>query len=144
MREIEFRGKRYEPEEWVEGGIMATERRGKIEPLIITWAFNVATPDWIKGLIPPFHYVKPETVGQYTGLKDKNGVKIFEGDIVRSTSCMDETGFGEVYFDSGEWLIGFYGDEQGPLYHLQDCEKGPTLEVIGNIHDNDIEEFVNA
>jgi uncharacterized phage protein (TIGR01671 family) len=135
MREIEFRGKRRDTGEWVYGDLSISK----------VWSKNT-TPEYgicfdkedINGYLNrEWEGVRKETVGQYTGKKDQNGVKIFEWDIVRLTSCMDETDFGEVYFDHGEWLIGFFGgDESGPLYYLQDCENGPTLEVIGNIHDN--------
>lgn len=80
--------------------------------------------------------VIPETVGQYIGLTDKNGTKIFEGDIVRITdeheSIYDcNCGVGDIQFKYGHWYV--LGKPQNSLWDLCDCY---YCEVIGNIHDN--------
>jgi uncharacterized phage protein (TIGR01671 family) len=84
------------------------------------------------------HYiVDPETVGQYTGLKDCNGKMIFEGDIVRIITQLDEKDSGEVYFDHGAWQVenhDSYNDGYGSLFH--EDEIAHTIEIIGNVHDN--------
>ena len=82
--------------------------------------------------------VIPETVGQFTGLFDKNGKKIFEGDIVR-----DSTGheFGHVEFSNGFWRV-FNDDVEEFLSnwarHAYSKKLGQYIkaEIIGNIHDN--------
>ena len=75
-----------------------------------------------------------ETVGQFTGMTDKNGTKIFEGDIVRhiDTYChVVEVVNSEVYFDTEMLEFGFrYSNE---LFH---CQFNNEFEVIGNIYDN--------
>ena len=80
------------------------------------------------------HKVQTDTVGQFTGMTDKNGTKIFEGDIVRhiDTMChVVEVVNSEVYFDTEMLEFGFrYSNE---LFH---CQFNNEFEVIGNIYDN--------
>lgn len=115
MREILFRGKREDNGEFIiSDSIMQIERQN---PRL--WAkFDC----WVK--------VIQETVGQFTGLCDKNGKKIFEGDIVESPNGTQ--GFIEWQNAECAFLVNIGNDWQT----MDDC----PYEVIGNIYDNKEEE----
>lgn len=137
MREILFRGK-IENDGWIYGGIVhQTDFYGdKVDRYYIIDGTD--TKDYDIG----FNYrVIPETVGQYTGLKDKNGKMIFEGDIIKT--CRNNIGkieFGEFWDD--EYEVEFYGyawvgkDESNYRMILSLDNMWDGHEVIGNIHDN--------
>lgn len=115
MREILFRGKRVDNGEWAEGllgskrTIIAESPLGNIDEVVVI----------------------PESVGQYAGLIDNNGKRIFEGDIVRGNNFWHEKQkIYQVAFDDG----GFYlVNDSGTMWHHEHIE---DIEVIGNIYDN--------
>ena len=81
----------------------------------------------------PFPYeVYPETIGQFTGLIDKNGMRIFEGDLIRSTET-GETAIVQWFSEHSAFMIWCKTSNQ--VGFLYECEKS-IIEVIGNIHDN--------
>lgn len=128
MREILFRGKRIDNGEWVKGYYAGY---GLICPNEPESTYN-ATGDYY-GQTPYVGFVEvdPDTVGQYTGLKDKNGKRIFEGDIV----CMcfvDTDEIGEIVWDE-EWSKTAYLSQDGDKYGIDGTVE---MEIIGNIHDN--------
>ena len=118
MREILFRAKDCIHQQWFYGWYFYTPE--------FTWSQHniISAKDWMN-----VKTVNPETVGQYTGLTDKNGTKIFEGDI-----CWF---YGGEYY-SGSWehnaivaITDITDDEQ--IHYLKNAE---YCEIIGNVFDN--------
>jgi len=152
MRDIEFRGKTVKGS-WVYGSLVTTTSFIKHKPKQHTKTWIVETSfgngGWFS--IMKRSYVKPETVGQYTGLKDKNGVKIFEGDIVRSKNSY-EYGISINREEQINKVVAFYANGFEALSQTSEDESGAyefglhlaysdtldylDVEVIGNIFDN--------
>lgn len=144
MREILFRGKRVDNGEWVEGYI--TEHTMIPHDMQSYMGFVIECKS--KELYEcEWYEVIPETVGQYTGLKDKNGKRIFEGDMIKPFD--DEIDKMVVEFHYGQFLLCLYGErgymaeygwEEEGNYGCFEAEPlssyGDDIEIIDNIHDN--------
>lgn len=132
MREILFRGKKVTDGEWTYGYYVQVEDflDGKRHDLIFE-IDSVAYPD---NEIIGSNEICPNTLGQYTGLTDKNGVKIFEGDIVWFDGGWEEYGGNtfEVVFTNGCFYLGRNPDTVCFLLKAYI----EWAEVIGNIYDN--------
>lgn len=126
MREIKFRGKRTDNGEWCEGYLTRRPSAIQYEGHYSPWFIDVPPqdPDDSGGL----YNVERETVGEFTGLSDKNGKEIFEGDIVFDTIDREND---LIIFERGAFCI----KNSHTILRL-----GRTLstqiKVIGNIHDN--------
>ena len=133
IREVIFRGKRADNGEWIEGSLLGIDWCDKPS----TYSIAPNTP------VSVFYSVIPETIGQYTGLTDKNGVRIFEGDILKSTikfiDCNDE-GYSILHHDIEDIGIVEWRKDGFMIVHKSGtwarCFYGCENYVIGNIHDN--------
>jgi uncharacterized phage protein (TIGR01671 family) len=117
MRPIKFRGKQIDTGEWVYGYYVVEDGD----------AFIATDNGDEDSHILEFVKVIPETVGQYTGLDNRNGIEIYEGDVVSDFRCMK---FEVIFKDSAFCL------KQLNCNYYEIIAKYGTLFVIGNIHDN--------
>ena len=125
-REIIFRGKRLYDGEWVEGYLFVSQGGGHY--ILDT------NNDGDNGSQVRFILVWHETVGRFTGLTDKNGKKIFEGDIVRHyNNLTDPTKYevGKVFWDKKRTCFRRTSNPSSVFMNFDCC-----YEVVGTIHDN--------
>ena len=123
MREIKFRGKNPDGY-WIEGDLI--HKALTVQSMIVDC-----------GIVEDGCYpieVIPETVGEFTGLKDKNGKEIYEGDIIKSDKwCFYHLKGGEFNIRSVAFMDGAFSVEGHNLLMLIKDFDG---EIIGNIHEN--------
>lgn len=128
MREIKFRGRRIDNGDWVYGDYFKTpltDENSGTKPES-GWFFLTGEPRHCISSCGVVFVVDPETVGQFTGLRDRNGKEIYEGDVLRND--ITEKNIGVVQFvDGGFWYV-----KDHVPYNILSA----PCEVIGNVWEN--------
>ena len=123
-RTIKFRGKDVETGGWLDGGLILPPNK---YPSIVTWKLYKNSI-----LTHNFNVVFPDTVGQFTGLFDKNGKEIYEGDILKGFDITLEV----WYSEEKACFIAEMKEPQNDMVDILSGYDTARMEIVGNIYDN--------
>jgi uncharacterized phage protein (TIGR01671 family) len=127
MREIKFRGKRVDNGEWAFGYYWSNECGNHF--------IRVTKEQDGETIVLYDVEVDPETIGQYTGLKDKNGKEIYKGDLLFAVDIYEKLkGFVSWWLD--RWVLTYKVEQTEQLQNQSLMIIADHTEIIGNIHDN--------
>lgn len=128
-RQILFRGKRIDTGKWIKGDLQV----GDDDHIPMIGVVEC-------GHEPDYYQVQESTIGQFTGLDDRNAIHIFEGDIVKAPFLdpifgdivPDEFCNATIEFSNGSFVVSYY--KRNHKIYIQDLYD--KIKVIGNVHDN--------
>lgn len=144
MREILFRGKRIDNGEWVEVQTLVVIHQDDNDLIFMPQHGEDVTADPMEGndraltsIYGNYYQILPQTVGQYTGLTDKNGRKIFDGDIIKAADSFPEYSLMVIRAEGYGYFMDYYfGGEKHDTEQIRGADWFLSDEVIGNVHDN--------